>query len=100
MKGVTGLRPFTNDLQDTSPPTSTDSAVDFNKTARRPQLYNEQKLNFNTDAMCNANDKTDEYSDDETVKTAHSSMNNTAITTDTDTAYEHEEDDQHTLPTN
>ena len=27
-------------------------------------------------------------------------MNNTAITTDTDTAYEHEEDDQHTLPTN
>ena len=95
MTGVTGLRPLTNDpvgpqkqkngnLDDHSPTTPIAHGSDIVKA----------KGTYVRDSMNKPIAENDEYSDDETVKTANSSTINTDSTIETKILYDNDDDDQ------
>lgn len=99
MAGVTGLRPLTNDSEGKNILKYDNPVTNINKESNGTQPNTEHNMStYVTEKMCNLNVNKDEYSDDETVKTAHSSMNNTSLTIDTDTTYDNVDDYQNTLP--
>ena len=99
MTGVTGLRPLTND------PVGTQKQKNGNLEEHSTTNPNEHGSNivkakgmYVRDSMNKPIAGNDKYSDDETVKTAHSTMNTVDLTIATETTYDNVDDDQTTLP--
>ena len=99
MTGVTGLRPLTNDP--VGPQKQKNGTLDDPSTttlnAHESDIV-KAKGTYVRDSTHKTIAENDEYSDDETVKTANSSTFNADSTIETETLYDNDDDDQSKIP--